>query len=887
VGANRHAGLCALHLQPCATLLQTHHIFTILRFLLTCVVEIEGSMRRNFHQDLLPIPPQDCGPRDETNSETLLQPYPTNHVEEAHHLLSSISMAQSASERSEDASVSSMSDQSLQDQKGSATAQKTEKAFSDARADSPWSPFVLRWYFVAIPITLSIVFAAVVSILYWVSRKNNGLCSEDAAMPGWKFVPTLFAVVYTQLTAMILAAVKRTEPFARMARPEGKVPVARYTLLEKSKPWWTTLTHGFQRKRNAGSWSWVLILSCIAYISAILGISPISAALLTTEEVHHSISEAVTQLTPRNGSTIHPRAQRDTYLRTMGALFQNYSTSPWIQDGYVILPFMSEATSRNTSLWAAQARGPGTLEKNTTVFRNEFVCTEMSLKRKDVFLRHALDDHEMRYSEKLYLASILLESAHGCQFNLTVNMTSNVDSPMEMTTSTIVDDWISWSDMLHPMFGESQSSDAVVRLNDDCSEDELIMLSTAWLPRWDIDDRLSSNLTIVAYACQSHHTMANVPVLATTKSNRLSVEFDRALFDQTRTAMDPTIIDLRELHDIYTSPDWSLFVPQGAALDRYVRAKAFGGSSAMLGIHYNFSVSTMMPDSELLVHAARVRHRFFAEVLGATFQHDGSSDKIRTTGVRHMSVRKIVVSGQAASIISALLLTSSLVLLVVLCLTRNSSRVLGVRDDPSTVLGLIAWASSEATVLRSFAKLDLASRMSLKDELAGKIYITQKGRLLDLGHCKRARQGLCMRRSSSHLLTSRRSKETIVFDNQPCVAWTTNSEHDISHSLRSRPFDRDFGLVHLCTESRPASYFFHVSCQRQTLWSSKHNISLRYHTHLACNSYHTLVGIDRHYLQDCTAFNQRTPQRKMPFERFGSFLRLIILAFRLAQSLTK
>ena len=55
-------------------------------------------------------------------------------------------------------------------------------------------------------------------------------------MLGWKFIPTLIAVVYTQLVAMIFNAVKRTEPFVRLVKPIGRIPIARYTLLEKSNP---------------------------------------------------------------------------------------------------------------------------------------------------------------------------------------------------------------------------------------------------------------------------------------------------------------------------------------------------------------------------------------------------------------------------------------------------------------------------------------------------------------------------------------------------------------------------------------------------------------------------------------------------------------------------
>jgi hypothetical protein len=106
---------------------------------------------------------------------------------------------------------------------------------------------------------------------------------------------------------MIFGAVKRTESFAKMARTNGRIPVAYYTLLEKSKPWWTTLARGFQKRRNGGLWNWVIILSCSIYILTILEISPISAALLRTKEVPQTSSELLVQLGMRNGTTLHPR----------------------------------------------------------------------------------------------------------------------------------------------------------------------------------------------------------------------------------------------------------------------------------------------------------------------------------------------------------------------------------------------------------------------------------------------------------------------------------------------------------------------------------------------------------------------------------------------------
>jgi hypothetical protein len=79
------------------------------------------------------------------------------------------------------------------------------------------------------------------------SRRNYGLSAESSALFGWAFVPTFIAVVYTQLTVMLFDDVKRTEPFARLAKPSATAPKASRTVLEMPRHWWTTLAHGFNK----------------------------------------------------------------------------------------------------------------------------------------------------------------------------------------------------------------------------------------------------------------------------------------------------------------------------------------------------------------------------------------------------------------------------------------------------------------------------------------------------------------------------------------------------------------------------------------------------------------------------------------------------------------
>jgi hypothetical protein len=296
-------------------------------------------------------------------------------------------------------------------------------------------PFASRWYFVTISAVLSITLAATVFALYWYSHKNDRLCSEDSAIPGWKFVPTLIAVLYTQLTAMIFGAVKWTEPFAKMARTNGRIPVAHYTLLEKA---------------------------------------------------------------------------------------------------------------------------------NSTILHNDLVCTELSLKEKEIHLRPA-DGYESHFSQQRYSASVLLESNHGCQLNLTVN----ISFPMEGHTVQFSRDWISWSD-IHTIIMDDSSSTDMVRVNQDCHEEEIIIMST---PCW-LNERQDQgptdtldNMTMSGYACHADYSMATIPVRAITALNALSVEFDEELFNQMRTSVPSTVLDLHKLHEIYTDTTWGRLVPQESALD--------------------------------------------------------------------------------------------------------------------------------------------------------------------------------------------------------------------------------------------------------------------------------------------------------------------------------
>jgi len=136
-----------------------------------------------------------------------------------------------------------------------------------------------------------------------------------------------------------------------------------------------------------------------------------------------------------------------------------------------------------------------------------------------------------------------------------------------------------------------------------------------------------------------------------------------------------------------------------------------------------------MADSQLPVFAAQFRRRFFAETVGGSLQRTKVLEERSTAGHRLGSVRTVLVSGQAACIICALLLICCFFFLGILWETRAAKTTLSISQDPSTLLGTSIWGSGDAMVLRSFKEFDLATRKTLKEELAGKVFFSKHGKL--------------------------------------------------------------------------------------------------------------------------------------------------------------
>jgi hypothetical protein len=158
-----------------------------------------------------------------------------------------------------------------------------------------------------LPISISLCLGSVLVYLTLYSTQHHGIGPDDgssAILFGWRFTPTLCAILYAQMTVILFEDVKRTEPFARLAKAPPGGASAYGTLLQAPRAWWSIFFDVCFRRKRVGKTSWALICTACVNVIALLVISPLSSALLTSEEVLIPRTFDFTRVVPRANTQI-------------------------------------------------------------------------------------------------------------------------------------------------------------------------------------------------------------------------------------------------------------------------------------------------------------------------------------------------------------------------------------------------------------------------------------------------------------------------------------------------------------------------------------------------------------------------------------------------------
>lgn len=578
-----------------------------------------------------------------------------------------------------------------------------------------WAPYTLRRRYLWALVALSLGLGSSLVVLRSYSKKHYGLSTEKSAPLGWRFIPTLIAVLWGQLIVMLFDDIRRTEPFARLASAGSKGLPAAITICQDSRVVWVSLIHGLSIKSN-GKRGWVLVFGSIINIFAFIAISPLSSLLLDTQPMQYTKNSTFLRLVPQQSLL---KLDRDTYLRTTSALFQGLETSPWISDHNAVLPFSPYPIS-GLSWNANSSLTPQQWQTETTVFRSNFQLHKFHLVSKATSNSRLNSTGDTK-------ASIHLRSSNGCEYSLSGTTSS----------TSMIQGFATWSNIESFAFNHSLQQnniswhqrweDLQFAYSDECRGGEIIIVSTPWIS----GQEFISTFTLSAYLGFSTLTMATVPVAVSISETGTKVHIDEQHFRESEKPVPETLFNLSQIREIQTTPEWFSYIPsQGES--RAGATPEFGGLSALLGAQYNFSMQKLTQDNNLAEQAMRIRGRFLSEVLRTTASQMGGSVQEASEGKIVIQERRMVVNSEIAIALAVLFWFSFILLLLLIRFSRSSERPLNINHEPGSVLGTATLVSSETTGLSSLQRLDQSSKETLKKTLLRNYYSTTPGVLHEI-----------------------------------------------------------------------------------------------------------------------------------------------------------
>lgn len=572
-----------------------------------------------------------------------------------------------------------------------------------------WIPYTLRWQSLTVLIISTVILLSLVVALWWRSVVNNGLGTDDGSsmlLFGWRFTPPLLAVLYVQVTAMLLDDVKRTECFARMARPGGATAAS--SILRAPGAWWNALADGLSK--HGGRRSWLLFFTACLNIIGFLAISPLSSSFLELQEVMVTTDLDFTRMNTQQRISL--TSSRDTKLRVIGHVLQNISTSAWILDNYTILPFWP-STLTNAAL-GSELPGPfQTWEAETWVLSTELDCNPVSLVNittmSDIMDMYGGYDiwkilEPPKFSEDLPY-TWLFSSSDKCKYKLRTPCSQEAI----------------WYNDLAP--------NRAVQQSEGCEETEMILF---------VLDR--SKIWVSGHACFGKYYIAEMTVTAHVSNRGTSMVFDEQEYLKQRRPIPGSFLDPREIQNLSLAEDWSEYLTLTESPRSKFSQDTCRGLSALLCVLYDFDFKAMMDDNALISRAEKVKQDVFAEILQYSLQAQGAlTDKIAGKATKIES--RVIVTAGVAIALASFLLISLFLQLVVWFLSRIRARPLNLKQDPAATIGITTLIGVGSQTYESLRKPKQDSHMLVASIPGNKQFFTTYNKLHELNSAEATPEG--------------------------------------------------------------------------------------------------------------------------------------------------
>lgn len=522
--------------------------------------------------------------------------------------------------------------------------------------------------------------AVVCIVLMVYSRSHYGLGTDDgqdSVIFGWRFSPTLVAVLYVLGTLIILNDVKRTEPYARLSSPGWSS--ARSTLCLAPGSWWDAYRRLFKPKDRRVSTP--LLVATVLYTIGFLTISPLSASLLDSVNVAVRTPTTFEQVAGRRHLPLAFDPNEEVYLRTVAHVLQHLNTSAWITDEYAVQPFYPPSSS-NAPLGPVLTDRSQQWSAATTVFKTAMSCEPMHVTETSSSLWRG------DYQDHTYL-SLNFSDSHGCDIRFL----------SEDGTGVGIQGYGGGSWFLAPNFTvvswSAEAEPLLINITKPCQGQEIIFLSTPWSfknpkppqKNWTVaGPSMAPNTIIRSYMCDTKFYMVNITVLVSTSGSQLSsVSFDEEDFRRKQAEIPPEVFDTKLFQQTFVSANWSNFLYNAQYQDLNRPYPSTGGPLILLSGAYDLKFNRILHTPDLLSTANRLKQRFFGEMLMSAFTDLSTESGGTVAGELIVNQQRVVVNRPVAITLAVLLFSSGFLFLLMVWLSSPRRRPLNLCSDPSTL----------------------------------------------------------------------------------------------------------------------------------------------------------------------------------------------------------
>lgn len=609
------------------------------------------------------------------------------------------------------------------------------------------------------PILLCLLFGSLLVYLTIHSERNHGLGADNgssAILFGWRFTPTLVAVLYAQMTVILFEDAKRTEPFARLAKAPAGGASTYGTLLQTPRAWWSIFIDVCFRRKRTGHTSWCLLCAALANVLALLAISPLSSALLTSEEVLVPKSVEFARLVPKLETRLPMNPNRETSYRAMNALFRNVSTSAWLSDTNLTFPYWPAHES--AQFGPALKSSFSAWEANTITFESRYDCQEMKLETVRLISKQFSGVYTVQNYGPINgtqpMVEFVLTSGDGCKYEMAVHPAADLASNGGVTWSNATT-FLPTSPKVLPVggrpykFGVSPTHIyARVNASKKCSGRDIVIINTAWTvpiekPAAQRSPFIPANQTyerspyfrMRGLLCESQYFMSN-QTLKTTISTNTRQALDTSAEPQAEHQEIPkTMIDVAEFQANMMHDDWKTYIDQNNMF--LIPNKlgngmypGFSGVGPLLATPYQYNVSAMLDDMDLAKQAESIKGRFFMETVREAFDSKTFMDSKTVAGAATMIETRVVVLTEIGITLSVLFFVSAIALILVFWSSRLSIRPLNLRSDPASTIGLGLLINRRSGGLSALKGMHNIPRTELYHALQDDNYFTANDTLL-------------------------------------------------------------------------------------------------------------------------------------------------------------